>query len=145
MDPETLVGYSERAIRYIEIFAAYILVGLFAIGVFDLVLRIGERFLDGSITDPETVVGLLDTVLLLFIIVEVYRTAVAYTRSESVLRVVILASVIAISRKIITFRPETYPTYTDALLNAAALSLLLAVLIGALYLIRRTPNPDDIE
>jgi uncharacterized membrane protein (DUF373 family) len=145
MDPETLVEYSERSIRYVEIFAAYLLVVLFAVGVFDLVLLIGETFLDGSITDPETVIQFIDIFLLLFIIVEVYQTAVAYTQSRSVLRVVILAGVIAISRKIITFRPETFPSYTDALINAASLALLLAVLVGALYLIRQTPNPDDIE
>jgi uncharacterized membrane protein (DUF373 family) len=145
MDPESLVEYSERTIRYVEAFAAYVLVGLFAIGVFDLLLRIADLVRTGEITDPNAVVGLIDTVLLLFIIVEIYQTAVAYIRDESVVRVVIVAGLIAIARKIITFRPETAASSSDAFFEAAALTVLLGVLVVALYLIRTTANPNTIE
>jgi len=63
------VAFSESVIRGIEVVAAYVLVGLFAIGVFDLGLQIAEQALSGRIFQPEVVVGFIDTALLLFIIV----------------------------------------------------------------------------
>lgn len=142
MDPDSLVDYSEVAIHYIEVFAAYVLVALFAVGVFDLLLTIGDLVRSGRITDPSAVVGLIDTVLLLFIIVEIYQTAVAYTREKSVVRVVIIAGIIAISRKVITFRPDQASSEMGALLEAVALAVLLFVLVGSLYLIRTTPESN---
>lgn len=145
VDPDALVDSSEKAIRYVEIFAAYVLVLLFAVGVFDLLLTIAGLVRTGRITDPDAVVGLIDTVLLLFIIVEVYQTAVAYYRDRSVVQVVIVAGIIAISRKVITFRPDQAASKMDALLEAGALAVLLFVLVGALYLLRTTPNTERIE
>jgi uncharacterized membrane protein (DUF373 family) len=145
VDPDTLVERSEEAIQYVEIFAAYVLVALFAVGVFDLLLTIAGLVRTGRITDPNAVVDLIDTVLLLFIIVEVYQTAVAYSRERSVVRVVVVAGIIAISRKVITFRPDQAASKADALMEAGALAVLLLVLVGALYLIRTTPNTETIE
>lgn len=133
------------AIRYLEIFAAYVLVGLFAIGVFDLLLTIAELVRSGEITDPNAVVDLIDTALLLFITVERYQRAVAYTRAESVVRVVVVAGVIAISRKVITVRPDQAASSTDALLEARVLTLLLAVLVMSRSLIRTTAGENTIE
>ena len=144
MDHDRLVAPSEAAIRVVEIVAAYILVALFAIGVVDLLIQILEAVVasfrpGGSpgIADPEVVVGFIDTALLLFIIVEIYQTVVAYTREESVVRIVIIAAIIAVSRKIISFRPGD-TIGTDDLLFAASFGLLLIVLAGSLYMLRTT-------
>lgn len=144
MDHDRLIAPSGEAIRLVEIVAAYILVLLFAIGVFDLLVQIAAAtaasFRPGGgpgIEDPEVVVGFIDTALLLFIIVEIYQTVVAYTREESVVRIVIIAAIIAVSRKIISFRPGD-TIGTDDLLFAAAFGFLLAVLTGSLYVLRET-------
>jgi uncharacterized membrane protein (DUF373 family) len=144
MDYDALIAPSEEAIRFVEVAAAYILAGLFAIGVVDLLLQILDAVLlsietggRAGITDPNVVVGFIDTALLLFIIVEIYQTVVAYTRDESVIRIVIIAAIIAVSRKIISFRPgETVGT--EDLLFAGSFALLLVVLVAALYVLRVT-------
>jgi uncharacterized membrane protein (DUF373 family) len=144
MDYDELVAPSEQAIRLVEIAAAYILVGLFAVGVLDLLLQIAGAVATSvrtggevGITDPNVVVGFIDTALLLFIIVEIYQTVVAYTREESVVRIVIIAAIIAVSRKVISFRPGD-TVGTEDLLFAASFGLLLLVLVVALYVLRTT-------
>jgi len=133
---------SERLMRILEVVAAYIIVGLFALGLFDFIVQIVELTLAGQLRDPTAVVSLIDTVLLLFIIVEIFRTVVAYSREESVVRIVIVAAIIAVSRKIISFRPGDDPG-TSELVFAAAFTLLLIALVIALYVVRTTETADE--
>jgi uncharacterized membrane protein (DUF373 family) len=76
------VAVSETLVRLVETVTAYILVGLFAVGVFDLGLVILELTLSGRITEASEVVDLIDTALLLLIIVEIYQTLVAYIQKN---------------------------------------------------------------
>lgn len=132
---DRLLAFSESLIRYTEVIAAVVLGVLFAIGVFDLGLQIVQSTLAGSITDPLIVVGFIDTALLLFIIVEVYQTVVAYTQESDtrrIVRLVIYTGVIAMVRKAIIFRTGEYSSETGALLAASAYTLIilgLAVLL----------------
>ena len=119
----------------IEVVAAYLLVGLFTVGVFDLALRIAELVRTGAITDPQAVVDLIEVALLLFIVVEIYQTVVAYTQEQSaraILRTVIYAGIIAMIRKVIVFRVDEYPAATDALAAATAYLLLIVGLAALL-------------
>ncbi|QKY20681.1 phosphate-starvation-inducible PsiE family protein [Halolamina sp. CBA1230] len=132
---DRILEFSEALIRYTEVAAAVVLGALFAIGVFDLGLQIVQSAVDGSITDPLVVVGFIDTALLLFIIVEVYQTVVAYTQESTtrrIVRLVIYTGVIAMIRKAIIFRTGEYASEQAALFAAAAYTLLilgLAVLL----------------
>jgi len=133
---ERSVEVSERLIRGIEVVAAYVLVLLFAIGVVDLGAQIAGAMFDGTISDPLVVVGFIDTALLLFIIVEVYQTVVAYVRSNDtrrIVRLVILTGIIALVRKAIVFRTGEYSTEVAALTAAGAYSLLIFGLAVLLY------------
>jgi len=145
MDKEALVEPSEQILRVVEIAAAYVLVALFAIGVFDLLVIMGDLIISGDIFDPdagiEQIVAIVDRALLLFIIVEIYQTVVAYTRDESVVRIVIVAALIAVSRKIISFDSGAAPE--ELLLSAAAFALLLAAVVVALYVVRVTSPPGE--
>ncbi|SEW13543.1 phosphate-starvation-inducible PsiE family protein [Halobacterium jilantaiense] len=136
MDAADHVEITERLIGAVEIVAAYVLVFLFAVGVFDLGLTIGDLILSGAITDTAEVVGLVDTVLLLFIVVEIYRTVVAYTREESVLRIVIVTAVIAVARRIIVYKPTDYASPDATLFTAVGLAVLIAALVGSLHVLR---------
>jgi len=138
MDVDDHVRITERLIQSVEIVAAYVLVLLFAIGVFDLGLNIFQLVRSGAITRTGEVVALIDTVLLLFIIVEIYQTVVAYTREESVVRIVIITGIIAVTRPVISFHPDDHAAQ-EALLTSAGFAILLAVLVGALYVVRKTP------
>jgi uncharacterized membrane protein (DUF373 family) len=147
MDFDRLVEPSEQAIRVVEIAAAYILVGLFAVGVFDLLLSIFELVRTGTIFQGDAgidaIIDIIDRALVLFIIVEIYQTVLAYSREESVVRIVIVAALIAVSRKIISFRPSDYATTTEAFVFAAAATVLLLGLVAALYVVRRTSDPGE--
>lgn len=142
MDVDDHVRITERLIQSVEIVAAYVLVLLFAVGVFDLGLNIFDLVRTGAITQTSEVIALIDTVLLLFIIVEIYQTVVAYTREESVVRIVIITGIIAVTRRVISFHPDDHAAM-EALLTSAGFALLLAVLVGALYIVRKTPTESS--
>jgi uncharacterized membrane protein (DUF373 family) len=138
---DRVLGVSESLIRYVEVIAALVLVLLFAIGVFDLTLQIFQSALRGDITDPLVVVGFIDTALLLFIIVEVYQTVVAYTQESEtrrIVRLVIYTGVIAMVRKAIIFRTGEYSSEQAALTAAAAYTLIILGLAALLLVERRT-------
>ncbi|ESS07353.1 MAG: putative membrane protein [uncultured archaeon A07HB70] len=134
---EVLATASEDIMRWLELGTAYFLVALFGIGVFDLGLSLAELMLTGQFTDPSAVIDLIDTVLILLIIVEVFQTVIAFSRDEPVTRIVITAALIAIARKVITFRPGEFGSTEDALISAVTFSLLLTVLIGGFYIVRQ--------
>ncbi|MDS0282594.1 phosphate-starvation-inducible PsiE family protein [Haloarcula onubensis] len=138
---ERILVLSGDLMRYVEVIAALVLVVLFAIGVFDLGLQILRSALDGSITKPLVVVGFIDTALLLFIIVEVYHTVVAYTRESDTRRIVqlvIYTGVIAMVRKAIIFRTGEYPDERAAILAAGSYTLIILGLAALLVVERRT-------
>ncbi|MFC5368445.1 phosphate-starvation-inducible PsiE family protein [Salinirubrum litoreum] len=128
--------------KWLELGAAYFLVALFAIGVFDLGLSLYELVVSGQFTDPIAVIELIDTVLLLLIIVEVYQTVIAFTRNEDVLRIVVNAAFIAIARKVISFRLDEFSSTEEALVAAVAFGVLLGVLLLAFYVIRQVEPPE---
>ena len=143
---ERVLARSEDLMRYVEVVAAVVLVVLFAIGVFDLGLQIFRTALSGTITDPLVVVGFIDTALLLFIIVEVYQTVVAYTQESQtrrIVRLVIYTGVIAMVRKAIIFRTGEYADEQAALLAAGAYTLIIFGLAALLVVERRTRETDD--
>jgi len=142
--PETtdqrVLVISESLMRHVEVVAAMVLVLLFAIGVFDLGLQIFMSVVRGDITDPLVVVGFIDTALLLFIIVEVYQTVVAYTQESEtrrIVRLVTFTGVIAMVRKAIIFRTDEYASVQDALLAAGAYTIIILGLAALLLVERR--------
>jgi uncharacterized membrane protein (DUF373 family) len=137
-DPSRVTEPSAVAMRWLVVAVAYFTLLLFLIGVFDLLLSLGGLITSGDFTDPVAVVNLLDTVLLLLILVEVHRTLIAYARDEPVVRIVIGAAIIAISREIISFRIEAFDTTADALIAAGGFGLLLIGLVVSYFMIRYT-------
>lgn len=148
MDIEDSVHLSERLMRYLEVVAAFILVGLFGVGVFDFLLEIVTLVRTGEIAQTEAVVGLIDEILLLFIIVEIFQTVVAYAQERSVIRIVIAAGIIAVARKIISFHAGEYGTPLDSTIAAGGYALLLFALVAALYVVQQTnvatPEEEDV-
>ncbi|WP_439027776.1 phosphate-starvation-inducible PsiE family protein [Haloarchaeobius sp. DT45] len=134
------VELTEVIMQAIEFVAAVVMVFLFAVGVLDLGMQIAGAVGSGDITDPLVVVGFIDTALLLFIIVEVYQTVLAYaqkSQTTEIVRIVLYTGVIAMVRKIIVFRTDVYPSKTEALLTAGAYTVVLLGL-GVLLYIERT-------
>jgi len=128
-------------VNVVEVAAGALFALLFAIGVFDLGLQIAQATLNGTITDPNTVIGFIDVGLLLLIIVEVYQTVVAYIKENNtrrIVRLVIYTGVIAVVRKVIIFRTSEYGSSGDALVVAIAYGVLTLGLVALLYVDRRT-------
>ncbi|MGM0446838.1 MAG: phosphate-starvation-inducible PsiE family protein [Methanobacteriota archaeon] len=134
-----------RAMEWLVLGAAYFLLLLFLIGVFDLFISLYRLLVAGDFTDPVEVVGLLDSVLLLLIIVEVHRTLVAYARGRPVLRIVVSAAIIAVARRVISFRLEDYGGGDEALLAAVALGVLILALTVGYFLLDRVSIPGRLE
>jgi len=145
---DRIVEVSEQLMQAIELIAGFVLVVLFAIGVFDLGLQIVSEIRSGDISDPLVVIGFIDTALLLFIIVEVYQTVIAYARSDDtprILRLVIFTGVIALVRKAIVFRSGEFETKVDALLVATAYALLTLTLAALLFVSYRYVGGEGDE
>lgn len=126
-DMPPLIDMVDKAMNIAQIGSAIIVVILFIIGVADLAFLIYESFQSGRISSVQNVIDLIDFVLLLFIVVEAYRTISAYIRSKNpmyVLNIVVFAGVIAIVRKIIVFRPEQL-SETGTLYTAVAYAVIL--------------------
>ncbi len=137
LDISTAAEPSESGMEWLVLVAAYFLLVLFVIGVFDLLVGLYQLVVTGRFIEPLAVVELLDTVLLLLIIVEVHRTLLAYVREEPVIRIVIGAAMIAIAREIISFRVTDFESAGAALSAAGAFAILLVALIVVYVLIDR--------
>jgi len=133
------------AMEWLVLGAAYFLLLLFLIGVFDLFLSLYRLLVAGNFTDPNEVVGLLDSVLLLLIIVEVHRTLLAYAKGEPVLRIVVSAAIIAIARRAISFRLEDYSSGQETVLSAVAIAVLVLALALVYFLLDRVDVPGRPE
>ncbi|AZQ14613.1 phosphate-starvation-inducible PsiE family protein [Halorubrum sp. PV6] len=128
----------------VELAAAALFALLFGIGVVDLALQIAESVPTGEITDPNVVIGFIETGLLLLIIVEVYQTVVAYieqSNTRRIVRLVIYTGVIAMVRKVIIFRTTEYATPRDALFAALAYGIVIVGLVALLY-VERSVGPS---
>lgn len=134
---------SEDAMQWLVLGAAYFLVLLFAIGVFDLLLSLWDLLTTGRFTNPVAVIELIDTVLLLLIIVEVHRTLIAYAREQPVTRIVINVAIIAVARRVISFRIEEFESADTALAGAATFAILLLVLLIAAVVVRQIGSDEE--
>jgi uncharacterized membrane protein (DUF373 family) len=136
---DDIANVTDGFINVVEVVAAAVFAFLFAVGVVDLSIQIVDAIRSGSIVDPDVVISFIDTGLLLLIIVEVYQTVIAYTREDDtgvIVRLVIYTGVIAIVRKIIIFRTSEYETVFDALLVAGSYTVIIAGLVGLLFVDR---------
>jgi uncharacterized membrane protein (DUF373 family) len=145
IDLDDAADPAARAMEWLVLGAAYFLLILFLIGVFDLFVSLYLLIAAGDFTDPTEVVGLLDSVLLLLIIVEVHRTLVAHARGQPVLRIVVSAAIIAASRRAISYRLDDYATGEEALLAAVAIGALVLALTVAYFLLDRVNVPGRLE
>lgn len=138
-----LVDASEFAMEVLELLTGVVLVFLFAIGLYDLGLNIVESIRSGEVFEIPQVVDFLQTVLLLLIIVEVFRTVVAFAREDTIVRIIIDASLVAIARKVIGFNSDDYGSAEAVFVNAAAIAVLLLSVIVAFYVVQRVAEGED--
>lgn len=129
---------SEVLMDVLELATAFVMIALFAIGVYDLGVKLVTLITSGEYADPHAVLKVIDTALLLLIIVEIYRTVIAYVEDLNILPIVLNVAVIAMARKIISFRTGKYATKEAAVDAALAYGFLMAIIIGAFFIIHYT-------
>lgn len=136
---------SEVLMDVLELLTGLIMIVLFAIGVYDLGLKVYVLIESGNFTDPNAVLNVIDTALLLLIIVEIYRTVIAYVEDLNILPIVLNVALIAMSRKIISFRTGKYATKGEAVQAAMAYGLLMLILVAAFYVIHRIQEETEFN
>lgn len=133
----TVVEYAQSAIA---VLLALLLVG----GVVNLAFLLGRAVLAQEILlleDTFTLISnAIDLVLYLFIVVELYNTVVAYVEARSVVRAVVHAGIIGVTRQIITFKPDNYANAQATMFAAFAYALLLAALFLGFYVVHQEPD-----
>lgn len=127
----------ERVMDYLQLIVVFILVILFGIAVYDLGLELYELVITGQVYDPVSLIGILETALLLFLIVEVFRTSVAHLEGLKVLPLVVDVAIIGIVRSIITFRLDNFENMGSAVLASLSYAIILSVLIASFFIVHR--------
>ncbi|MDI6900462.1 MAG: phosphate-starvation-inducible PsiE family protein [Anaerosomatales bacterium] len=136
MKPSQLL---DRATLYIEGAVAGLLVILAALGVVDIVIKMYEVTLAEGFMTPEGITRTIDTVLVVFIVIELIRIAVAYMQHKNVVGTVLEAGLVAVVRKLVIFESTE-----KVLEKAGALAVLILAVGITWYLLRRTEKdaPD---
>lgn len=121
-----------KIVVYIEGAVTGLLVVLAALGVVDIVIKMLEVTRADGFMTPDGITRTIDTVLVVFIVIELIRIALAYMQHKNVIGTVLEAGLVAVVRKLVIFES------TDQMLEKA---LALAVLILAVgitwYLLRK--------
>ena len=121
-----------RIVLYIEGAVTALLVVLAALGVVDIVIKMLSVVRADGFMTPEGITRTIDTVLVVFIVIELIRIAVSYMRHDNVIGTVLEAGLVAMVRKLVIFE-----TGDKMLEKAAALGILILAVGVTWYLLRR--------
>ena len=141
---EDITGFTDRLDNFVtglQIGIALFLVVVLVVGVVNLLATFVRALLGVELLGYKNAIGLISTtidiILYLFIIIELYRTIIAYVSAESVVKAVVHAGIIAVIRQIIIFKPDDYATTEDAILTAGIHVVLLLTLFVGFFLIHQ--------
>ena len=137
----------DQGVGVLQMIVAGLLAVMFVLGVLNFAVEIVRSILAGQAFTLSGVISLIsssiDIVLYLFIVVELYKTIIAYVEAENVVIAVIHAGLIAVVRQIITFDPAEYAGPTATLLGASVYALLLLALVVSFWIVHRRIDRSD--
>lgn len=125
-----------KAVDVLERGIAILLVVMAALGIVDLVVEMYDAVTDTGFLTPEAIVNVLDSVLIVFIVLELFSIALAYLERRNIIGTVMEAGLVAVVRKLVIFETNAAPEYV--LMKGAALSLLIISVGVTWYLLRRS-------
>ena len=134
------LGLLNRVVLYIEGAVTVLLVVLAALGVVDIVLKMLEVTRADGFMTPEGITRTIDTVLVVFIVIELIRIAVSYMRHENVIGTVLEAGLVAVVRKLVIFESGE-----GMLEKAIALAILILAVGVTWYLLQRGRVSEDSD
>lgn len=124
----------DRAVTILQIVLAALLIVLLFLGVLVLMVEMGRTILGEEVFEIGTMLGLvnltIDVILYFFIVIELYKTIIAYVGARSVVLAVVHAGLIAVVRQIITFKPTEYGAGESIQIAGVYAILLFALLLG---------------
>ncbi len=129
----------DRIVVYIEAAVTVLLVILAALGVVDVVIKmLAVTRADGFMT-PDGITRTIDTVLVVFVVIELIRIAMAYMQHRNVIDTVLEAGLVAVVRKLVVFESSG-----QMLENAVALAVLILAVGITWFLLhqRQAENAD---
>ena len=138
------IGLLNRTVVYIEAAVTVLLVILAGLGVVDVVLKMLEVTRADGFMTPEGITRTIDTVLVVFIVIELIRIAVSYMQHKNVIGTVLEAGLVAVVRKLVIFES------TEGMLEKAiALGVLILAVGVTWYLLQRSTicesEPHDVH
>ena len=134
----------EDVVTVLQTGIALFLVVVLLIGVINLVATFVQAAISVELLGYKNATGLISTtidiVLYIFIVIELYRTIIAYVEAQSVVKAVVHAGIIAVIRQIITFKPGNVQNIETAFMTAGIYVLLLIGLFVGFFLVHRQDN-----
>jgi uncharacterized membrane protein (DUF373 family) len=138
--------YLDRTVTTLQAVLAFFLVVVLFLGVINLVATFVQAARSVELLGYKNAISLItttiDIVLYLFIVVELFRTIVAYVEAESVVRAVVHAGLIAVIRQILIFKPSDAESTEEALMLAGVYLILLAGLLLGFFLVHRIEDDE---
>lgn len=125
-----------QIITFVELVIAALLVVFILLGAVYLIILLINQLKTNFFLTPKEIHLLLDVTLTIFIVIELFRTVLAYVASKKILKIVFEAAFVAVARKIVLFDLKDYPTATSGLLAALAIGFILISLAIAYFVIR---------
>jgi uncharacterized membrane protein (DUF373 family) len=122
----------EKIVHYVETVVATLLVAMAVIGAVDVIIQMVRLFGADGIITPDGITRVLDTVLVVFIVVELFNIALAYLQRRNVIPIVLEAGLVAVVRKLVVFESGG-----AVLEKAAALAMLILAVGITWFLLRR--------
>lgn len=125
-----------QAVELLEQAIAVLLVVIAALGAIDLVVELYNAVSEKGYLTPDSILRVLDSVLVVFIVIELFSIALAYMERRNVIATVMEAGLVAVVRKLVIF--ETAGDAQYILMKAGALALLIVAVGFTWYLLRRS-------
>lgn len=134
---ERFVAYLNKAIVGIEILVTLALTALAAGALVSLGYEMIHIAGDGMSLSPREFNTVISAVLEVFILVELFRIAIAYMRHQNVIPTVLEAALVAVARKFVVFEGgENY------MATAVGMSALLLAVAGSWWVLNNTGACD---
>ncbi len=126
--------FLKSAVHWIEYAVAALLVIIATLGAIDLVVEIVEGVRGVGYLPPDRILRVLDSVLVVFVVIELFAIAVAYIERRNIIGTVMEAGLIAVVRKLVVFEPSGDPVYL--LYKSIGLGVLILAIGGTWYVLR---------
>jgi uncharacterized membrane protein (DUF373 family) len=128
-----IADWLNRTVYWIEVLVAVALVILTALALVGLVVETGTVLADKLALTPEDFSPVIVAVLDIFILIELFRIALAYMKHQNVIPTVLEAALVAVARKFVVYEAEG-----DLVFRALGLSALLISVGVAWWLLAKS-------